>query len=129
MRALCQNPKRSRAHLFADAASKGAGVVFEIVQGMVDRGADLRWLSMYPFESEVTFGPLAGLEVQSTRVQGGVLVVEVRLSVNLSEGPIEQVAAATCDLVPILRPPWSRGSCHTSHSGISFDLEAPTEQW
>ena len=66
-------------------------MVLEIKQGMVDRGADLRWLSMYPFESEVTFAPLAGLEVQSTRVQGGVLIVEVRLSVNLSERPIEQV--------------------------------------
>ena len=79
-----------RSHPHCDADS-GVGVVLEIKQGMVDRGADLRWLSMYPFESEVTFAPLAGLEVQSTRVQGGVLIVEVRLSVNLSERPIEQV--------------------------------------
>jgi hypothetical protein len=41
--------------------------------------------------TQVTFAPLAGLEVQSTRVQGGVLVVGVRLSVNLSERPIEHV--------------------------------------
>uniref|UniRef100_A0A7S3BLJ3 Uncharacterized protein n=1 Tax=Haptolina ericina TaxID=156174 RepID=A0A7S3BLJ3_9EUKA len=58
---------------------------------MVDRGADLQWLSMYPFESEVTFAPLSGLEVQSTRVEGSVLVVELRLSVNHFERPIEQI--------------------------------------
>ena len=32
-----------------DYASRGkAGVIFEIMQGMVDRGADLSWLSQYP---------------------------------------------------------------------------------
>ena len=34
-----------------------AGIVFEIQQGMVDRGADISWLSQYPHEKEVLFGP------------------------------------------------------------------------
>ena len=67
------------------------GVIFEIQQGMIDRGADLMWISQYPHEREITFTPLTGLEVQSTRVEGRVLVVETKLSVNLSSLTIEQV--------------------------------------
>ena len=48
------------------------------VQGMVDRGASLSWLSQYSFEEETLFAPLTGVEVLSTRVEGSVLVVEAR---------------------------------------------------
>ena len=74
-------------------ASGGAsmGLVFEIQQGMVDRGADVSWLSQYPHEKETLFGPLTGLEVQGTRVDGGMVVIEARLSVNLNALTIEQV--------------------------------------
>ena len=61
--------------------------------GMVDRGADLTWLSQYPHEEEILFAPLTGLEVQSTRVEGSVMVVEVRLSVNQSSLTIGEVIA------------------------------------
>ena len=37
------------------AASSGRGVVFEIQQGMIDRGADIGWLSQYPHEEEILF--------------------------------------------------------------------------
>ena len=40
------------------AASGGRGIVFEIQQGMIDRGADISWLSQYPHEQEILFGPL-----------------------------------------------------------------------
>ena len=70
-----------------------AGIVFEIQQGMVDRGADMAWISQYPHEKEILFAPLTGLEVHSTRVEGGVLVVVVRLSVNLASATIEQVVS------------------------------------
>ena len=75
------------------AAGEGAnyGLVFEIQQGMVDRGADISWLSQYPHERETLFGPLTGLEVQGTRVDGSVVVIEARLSVNLNALTIEQV--------------------------------------
>ena len=52
-------------------------------QGMVDRGADISWLSQYPHEREVLFPPLLGLEVLGTQVSGQTLVVEMRLSLNL----------------------------------------------
>ena len=48
------------------------------VQGMVDRGASLSWLSQYSFEKETLFAPLTGVEVCGTRVEGSVLVVEAR---------------------------------------------------
>ena len=60
---------------------------------MVDRGADLRWLSQYPHEAEILFPPLTGLEVQSTRVDEGHVVAELRLSVNLTNRTLEQVCA------------------------------------
>eukprot|EP00900_Chrysochromulina_parva_P013572 jgi/Chrpa1/22215/Chrysochromulina_OHIO_Genome00025843-RA len=37
-----------------------SGIVFEIHQGLVDRGCDLSWLSQYPFEREILFAPLTG---------------------------------------------------------------------
>ena len=35
------------------AGSGGAGIVFEIQMGMVDRGADMSWISQYPHEKEI----------------------------------------------------------------------------
>ena len=74
-----------------DGQSAKAGFVFEIQQGMVDRGADLSFLSQYPHEREILFAPLAGFEVKFTRVEGEVLVVVVSLAVNLTAQTIEQV--------------------------------------
>ncbi|KAL1496781.1 hypothetical protein AB1Y20_014369 [Prymnesium parvum] len=76
------------------AASSGATpTVYQIQMGMVDRGADISWLSQYPAEQEILFAPLTGLEVASTSVEGSVLLVQVRLSVNLAAMTIEQVVS------------------------------------
>ena len=72
-------------------AAAGSGIVFEVQQGMIDRGADVSFLSMYPHEQEVLFAPLTGLEVHSMRVEDAVLVVSVSLSINLTALTIEQV--------------------------------------
>ena len=58
---------------------------------MSDDCLDLSWRSQYPHEKEIVFAPLTGIEVQRTRVEGPVLVVEARLSVNLMAATIEQV--------------------------------------
>lgn len=50
---------------------------------MVDRGCELSWISQYPHERECLFAPLTGFELLRTRVHNGVMVAEVRLSVNL----------------------------------------------
>jgi hypothetical protein len=47
--------------------------------------------SQYPHENECLFAPLTGIEVQGTRIEGAVLVIEARLSVNLNALTIEQV--------------------------------------
>ena len=57
----------------AYAGSGGASAVYEIRMGMVDRGADLSWLSQYPHEKEILFAPLTGIEVQQTRVVNNVV--------------------------------------------------------
>lgn len=88
---------RDRAFEFA-AAGGGAelesgkpGVLLEIQQGMVNRGAGMKWCSQYEHEEELLFAPLAGLEVQSTRVEENVLIVSVSLSVNLMSATLDQV--------------------------------------
>ena len=53
-------------------------LIFEISQGMVARGADIGWLSMYPNEAEILFAPLTACEVVRTRIDGSTLVVELR---------------------------------------------------
>ena len=69
------------------------GLVFEFQMGMIDRGCELDWISQYPNERECLFAPLTGIEVHSTRVEGTVLVVEARLSVNLNALTIEEIIA------------------------------------
>ena len=57
-----------------------ASLIFESLMGMIDRGADISWLSQYPHEREVLFGPLLGQQPLATRVDGSSLVVETRMS-------------------------------------------------
>jgi hypothetical protein len=85
---------RKVAMQYAKAESeKAASCVMEVQMGMIDRGADLSWLSQYPDEHEITFPPYTGLEVVNTRVEGSVLVVELRLNVNLMSPTIEAAVA------------------------------------
>ena len=72
-------------------ASSGVGFVFELQQGMIDRGANLTPLSQYPHEKEILFAPLTGIEVQSMRTEGSITIVSCSVSVNLSSLTIEQV--------------------------------------
>lgn len=59
--------------------------------GMVDRGADLSWLSQYPHEREVLLPPLTGIEALTSDVDGSMLVIHSRLSLNLAAQTLEQV--------------------------------------
>ena len=59
---------------------------------MVDRGADLAWISQYPHEQEYLFAPLTGIDVQSIHEEGELTVVQVRLNVNLQALTLEEVA-------------------------------------
>jgi hypothetical protein len=118
-------------------------MVFEMQMGMIDRGAELSWISQYayachnrpnivmrsapsppppipharrlsheprpcdgfaparryPHEEECLFAPLTGIEVQSTQIEGAVLVIEARLSINLNALTIEQVVSRRRKLI------------------------------
>ena len=78
------------AKAYATGAEDSFGMVLEICQGLIDRGADLSWLSQYPFEKEILFAPLTALEVMSTRVEGRLLVVEMRPTVNQNGQTIDE---------------------------------------
>ena len=57
--------------------------------GMIDRGADLSAISMYPEEQEILMPPLTGVQILNQNVLNGnsgdgtMKVVEVRLVSNL----------------------------------------------
>ena len=53
--ALLQTLNRQVALRYAEG---DAGIVLQIEQGAVARGASLQWLSQYPHEAELTFPPL-----------------------------------------------------------------------
>ena len=76
----------------------------------------------YPHERECLFAPLTGFELQNTRVEGGVLVAEVRLSVNLNALTIEQVVAkmkrAHLELVQLVQDGFT-------HAGVEAAALAP----
>ena len=95
---------RDVAMQYATSRPGKPAVVFEIQMGMIDRGAELQWISQYPHERECLFAPLTGLEVQHTRVEGAALVVEVRLSINLNAMTIEQVRALGLFGSPVVFP-------------------------
>ena len=54
-----------------------AALIFEIQLGLVDRGADLSWLSQYSHEKEICFPPLTALRVRELHIDGSVLIVEL----------------------------------------------------
>ena len=82
--------KHRTAALTYAGGEGGAPTVFEMQTGMVDRGASISVLSQYPWEEEILFAPLLGMEVMRTRVDGGVLIVMLRLTVNLTALSLEQ---------------------------------------
>jgi hypothetical protein len=85
--------KRDEALRYATKDKATTPVMLEITQGLIDRGADLEWLSQYPHEAEVLFPPLTGLEFLNFRVEERLLIVTVRPSVNLHSLTIEKVIA------------------------------------
>eukprot|EP00908_Phaeocystis_cordata_P025669 Transcript_8129.p1 GENE.Transcript_8129~~Transcript_8129.p1 ORF type:complete len:593 (-),score=113.69 Transcript_8129:110-1783(-) len=76
---------------YAKGDGSRMGIVIEARQGMVNRGAAISWLSQYPHEEEILFGPLTGIEVLSTRIDDSVVIIECAFNVNLTTLTIEKV--------------------------------------
>ena len=70
------------------------GIVMEVQQGMVNRGASISDLSQYPHEREILFGPLTGIEVLGTRIDGSLVVIECGFSINLSASRSRRCSAS-----------------------------------
>ena len=93
---MSTTPERSVAEQYSQ---DGFGIIVEIQQGMIDRGAEIAWLSQYPHEAEILFAPLAGLEAREMRIDSHplngkhIIVVSMRISINLTNPTIEQVVA------------------------------------
>jgi hypothetical protein len=75
----------------------------------------LSWVyvpSQYPHEATCLFAPMTGIEVQGMRVEGAVLIVEARLSINLNVLTIEQVqSGGVCVEARVV-------ACYHAHSRI-----------
>ena len=82
---------KEQALLYAGGEQSDASTIFEMQMGMVDRGANLTWLSQYPHEQEVLLPPLTGIEALNVEVDGSMLVIHSRLSLNLASHTLEQV--------------------------------------
>ena len=62
---MSTTPKREVAMEYAGkGADHQTSIVFEIKMGMIDRGADISWLSQYPHEEERLFPPLTALSIE-----------------------------------------------------------------
>lgn len=113
---------------YASGQLAKAGIVYESVLGMTNRGADISWISQYPHEREILMGPLTCLEMEGTRPEGGILVVKAKLSVNLSSPTIERVIgkmkASHLDLLRILRTKLSKVSATAGHKLQDLQEEA-----
>eukprot|EP00457_Paulinella_chromatophora_P000677 gb/GEZN01000677.1/.p1 GENE.gb/GEZN01000677.1/~~gb/GEZN01000677.1/.p1 ORF type:complete len:1038 (-),score=126.73 gb/GEZN01000677.1/:748-3453(-) len=105
---------------YAGLAPNQASMVMEIKMGMVDRGADLSWISQYPHEREICFPPLCGLEVTGTRVEDQVLVANMRPNVNMKAMTIEKVVARRKQMVAEM--------CEGENRDLMRELQSPMPQ-
>ena len=69
---------------------------------VVDRGADIGFASQFPHEEEILFAPLTGIEVASTDIDGNVLIVRAKLTVNMTSPTLDQVRADALRVHPLL---------------------------
>jgi len=90
---MSTTPKREVAMEYAGmGADSQTSIVFEIKMGMIDRGADISWLSQYPHEEERLYPPLTALSIEDdVVVEDDISMFKVRLNVNLLAMTLEQM--------------------------------------
>lgn len=100
---MSATPDKNVALGYAQGRNTKTGIIFEMQQGMVDRGADISFLSQYPHEKEILFGPLTGVEVLDETDPRALLptfsgakdrpAVKARLRINLVSETIERIVS------------------------------------
>ena len=106
----------------ATGYAKGkASTVFEASMGMIDRGADISWLSQFAHEQEVLFPPLMALEVMGTRVDGDILIVTSKLSLNMMSLTLMQLVARRRTIVASM--------AEQMQLQAAFKLEGAGSEW
>ena len=123
------------------AGGQTANIVFEVQQGMVNRGDELSQPSQCPHEQKILLASLTGLEIMRTRMDGSVVTMEVGLSISLTTlealsasfgqlQALEVLCVHECLSIPTL--PDSFGQCNAQQnlelSGCSA-LEALPASW
>ena len=81
------------ALMYAGAKKAGTSSLFMMRMGLVDRGAQLDWLSQYPEEAEILFAPLTAMEIvgDAKTDDAGVTRYDVRLNCNLRAVTIDEL--------------------------------------
>ena len=87
--------EREVAVKYSQGAANEASMIFEMQQGMVNRGAFIGWLSQYPEEKEILIPPLLAVELlgEIAEQEDGTLVCHMGLNCSLQSKTIEQVLA------------------------------------
>ena len=125
---MSTTPERSVAEQYSQ---DGFGIIVEIEQGMIDRGAEIAWLSQYPHETEILFAPLAALAMTETRIDTHplngqhIIVCKMRVSINLTNPTIEQVVAKRRKIVTDM----GRGLLMEMRSTLTKKDSAETESF
>jgi hypothetical protein len=82
---------RSVAQKYSTWGGEGrASYILEVQEGEADKGADISPFSFYPYEKEKLYGPLAMMQVTSTRIQGSTLILSMRVNVNSRQGTLRE---------------------------------------
>ena len=84
-------------------AAKGKeSTLIEVLQGMVDRGCNIGWLSQFSHEKEILFPPLMAFMVVGTRVDKEIprtLIVEARFTLNMLSLTLDKVISKRRKLI------------------------------
>ena len=98
-----------------------ATTVIEAQQGMVDRGADISFLSQFSHESETLFPPLMAVEVLSTRVEGHALMVQAKFALNMMSLTLSEVLGKRRKLIDAMG--------EQIVDQVGFQLEGLKDSW
>jgi hypothetical protein len=85
-------------HGSASTDQGSAFYVFEVQESQIDKGADLSWLSYYVGEKEKLYPPLCMLQPESSRIEGRVVIIKLRVNVCQKTLTLEELVGRSKSL-------------------------------